>query len=86
MAEKWHVSYGPCHDWHWGFSLPNGWSAVVTDDSQMVAPKRPTRYYIGASSRMRYIGGDREYRDFYEAKQAALELAMAQEPNADAVL
>jgi formaldehyde-activating enzyme involved in methanogenesis len=35
---------------------------------------------------MRYIGGDREYRDFYEAKQAALELAMAQEPNADAVL
>lgn len=55
---------------------PNGWSAVVTDDSQIQAPFRGTRYRVMAICRhwgIGYPGG--EFMTLEDARSSGIEFA-----------
>lgn len=77
---EWAIDFdGKNKIWRWSVDLPNGWSALVVDDSQFGYPKRPTHYLANAVSRMRIIQGKRYRTTLAEAKTEALDLALAQQ-------
>lgn len=76
---QWTVSYDPLHIWYWSTGqMANGWSALITDDSQAVAPKRPTRYSVSAVCRWWIVQYPKYLETLEEAKAAALRLVVMQ--------
>jgi hypothetical protein len=65
--------------WYWHTEyLVNGWCAQVVDDSQMSAPQRQTHYRANAVCRFWIVSHPQKFDTLAEAKDVALELAMAQ--------
>lgn len=62
----------------WALDLPNGWTALVSDDSQLRAPSPPTSYRVSASCRTEIRQMRDPFPTFAEAKSAALKFAMEQ--------
>lgn len=76
---KWRVGISPVHDWSWSSEeLPNGWSALVTDNTPSVAPRQPTIYSVSAVCWWWLVSAPRQYATLAEAKRVALRLAMSQ--------
>lgn len=71
--------------WQWGADdLPNGWHPVVSDDSQVLAPKQTTSYRASACCRWWITTCNRNFDSFMDAKEAAIQLARRQlEASAD---
>lgn len=75
----WQAMQTPCGGWQWSTDyFPNGWSAVVSDDSQISAPRQITRYRASACCRWWITSCDRTFTTFAEAKKAAIDLAIRQ--------
>ena len=77
---QWH-SENKDGEWHWASeALPNGWSAFVSDYSQLDEPyDQPTSYTVGCRScKGRKIELRETEREFGEAKRMAVLLAIAQ--------
>ena len=76
---KWQPYIGPFGVWSWmAPELPNGWTPMVTDDSQAYAPKRATQYTAAASAKARHITHPEVFALLEDAKAAALSLALQQ--------
>lgn len=75
----WLARYGRLGDWDWYYRREiNGWVACVHDDSQVRAPKQPTRYHISAICSHWIRQGREHYTDLETAKREALALALRQ--------
>lgn len=68
--------------WQWHYELPNGWTAAVIDGSQAATPPRATEHHTGAFSAHHEVKGQ-TFGDFFDARRAALDLAMAQADNGE---
>lgn len=81
LIQEWRPHRSENNVWHWFYTLPNGWTAMVIDDSQMGSPKKPTRYHVAAASKDT-IHTERsvEYLTLSDAKTEALKYAMKQIP------
>ena len=76
---EWSVLEGTFHTWYWSTgNIGNGWSALVSDVSQMYAPKRPTEYSASACCRWWIVSHPQTFKTLREAKAAALALALRQ--------
>jgi hypothetical protein len=76
---NWTPRQGPFGDWQSGSDeFPNGWTAVVSDTSQMVAPRQTTAYAVSACCRWWIVSGRQSFDNLAEAKREAIILAMQQ--------
>ena len=84
MSLEWLSTHNPSGEWNWYCHLPNGWTAIVSDISQVAMPEdQPTFYLVSASSKECSItlqADDRPmaYDWLYDARRAAILLASEQ--------
>jgi hypothetical protein len=58
--------------WYAFYDLPTGWTALIADDSQVIAPRQETNYRIASSSRLLHIGWLETFETLEDAKREAL--------------
>lgn len=69
-------------DWKWILRLPNGWTAMVIDDTVSRSVNKShghIKYRIATQAARRYVAGTYLYSTLQEAKRAALRLALDQD-------
>ena len=65
-----------CGGWQWQTQVTEEWSAVVSDDSQVSAPRQTTRYHPSACSRMEIVGHREFFSTLADAKDEAIKLTI----------
>jgi hypothetical protein len=58
------------------YTLPNGWTATVTDDSEASAPFRGTRYRVSINCRWWGVQNCGVFLNLESARTAAIELGL----------
>lgn len=78
-AIRWEAMLATFGVWYWHAGpLPNGWTAQVSDVSQMYAPERATEYGVSASCYWWHVSHPRMFATLEEAKREAIRLAVMQ--------
>lgn len=78
MNQNWHAYGGEdCGGtWHWSLVIDFKWSALVSDHSQISAPRQKTKYHPSAHCGSQLFGHREYFETLSEAKAAAVEFTL----------
>lgn len=62
--------------WHWSLRIDAKWSALVSDHSQVSAPRQVTRYHPSAYCGSQLFGHAKYFDTLAEAKSVAIDFTM----------